>query len=366
MCRLWFLVVLKLNIRIWLAVRIFENDMEKDYIKRIIDDPSIRIISSRILDGERITLDEAILLMKKAQTGLLGMLAAEVNKLRYTENRKHTVVHIALSKDCDYKCAACKYSEEQNPVDILDISELNEVLKSTSIVDEIILSSAINRDVNLSYLTKMISKVRELFPNIDIKGLRAIQLKELSLREKIDYSYVLASLKEAGLNSMLGGDALIFRPEMRTKMQDYNLTEKEWLSIHKQAHDLGLKSDATITYGHFESVEDRISHMEKLRNLQDQTKGFNAFFPLKFRANTGMSKLIPSTSGLEDMRVFAISRIFLDNIPNIDVFTVIGEDGWEEVFGFGGNQITVADEVSDLFLPQYGNMAIVSPGDKRN
>lgn len=338
--------------------------MEKDYIKRIIDDPSIRIISSRILDGERITLDEAILLMKKAQTGILGLLAAEVNKLRYTENKKYTVVHIALSKECDYKCAACKYSEEKNPNDILDVRGLNDVLKSISTVDEIILSSAINRDVNLSYLIKMISAVREFLPKIEIKGLRAIQLKELSMREKIDYSTVLESLKEAGLNSLLGGDALIFRPEMRTKMQDYDLTEKEWLSLHKQAHDLGLKSDATITYGHFESVEDRINHMEKLRSLQDQTKGFNAFFPVKFRANTGMSKLIPSTSGLEDMRVFAVSRIFLDNIPNIDVFTVIGEDGWEEVFGFGGNQITLADEASDLFLPQYGDMTSI-PASKR-
>lgn len=334
--------------------------MNANYIKRIIDDPTIRIIASRVLEGGRLSLDEAILLMKKAETGVLGMLVGEVMNLRGLVNEKRDKYHISLSENCTYKCPACRYSQ-QNKETAKAYEDVKREIVECDEVDEIILSSGIDPQLNLQYFSDILKVVNQYKPSgARIRGLRAIHIAYLAKQEAVETEQVIEELHSAGLNSICGGDALILRPEMRSKMQGYDFSMEQWLSIHEQAHRAGLKSDASITYGHFESVEDRMRHLQAIRELQDVTSGFDYFTPVKFRAETGLSRLIPATSGLEDMRVFAVSRLFLDNIDFLDVQTVVAEEGWEEAFAFGGNMISCFKTGSHQFLPQYGELFVAA------
>ena len=326
--------------------------MHPDYIKRLVKNPSLRVIISKVLDGNRLTVDEGILLMKKIETGLLGMLAGHIAEAREIERKKRQVFPVIITKDCKYECPACQYSKQKDT--LADKDNLLNELKEAAEVDEIVLSCGISDQITISFLVDLISAIKTQHPNQKVKGFQAIHIFELARKETKEPAEVLKKFKEAGLDGLLGGDALIFREEMRNKMQDYELSKQQWLDLHQQAHEMGYSSEATMTYGHFESVEDRLRHLESIRDLQDKTNRFDGFIPLKFRADSGISKFIPSTSGLEDMRVFAVSRIFLDNFQDLDALTIIGDEGWQEVLRFGANRVTVTHPGSTKYLPQYG------------
>ncbi|MFW6019137.1 MAG: radical SAM protein [Bacteroidales bacterium] len=329
--------------------------MNPEYIKRLVKNPSVRGLISKVLDGNRLTVDDGIVLMKKAETGLLGMLAGHLAETRNIDRKKKQVFPVLITKDCKYKCPACQYAHAQNDT-IIDKSTLLNELEEVSDIEEIIISSGVSGQLNLPFLVDLISGIKWQHPGQQIRGLRAIHIYDLAQREGIQPVKVLEKLKYAGLDSLLGGDALIFRDEMRSKMQDYTLSKQQWLDLHQQAHETGYLTEASMTYGHFESVEDRLRHLENIRDLQDKTNGFDGFIPVKFRADSGISKFIPATSGLEDMRVFAVSRIFLDNIQDLDAFTIIGDEGWQEVLRFGANRVTIAHPDSTKYLPQYGTL----------
>ncbi|MGM0612009.1 MAG: hypothetical protein ACQESM_00720 [Bacteroidota bacterium] len=328
--------------------------MNPDYIKRLVKNPSLRVIISKVLDGNRLTVDEGILLMKKTETGLLGMLAGHIAEVRELERKKKQVFPVIITKDCKYECPACQYSKQKDALTDKGIF-LNELKQATE-VDEIVLSSGISDQITISFLVDLISAIKSQHPNQKIKGFQAIHILELARKEVKEPVEVLEKLKDAGLGGLLGGDALIFREEMRNKMQNYELSKQQWLDLHKQAHKIGYFTEATMTYGHFESVEDRLRHLESIRDLQDKTNRFDGFIPVKFRADSGVSKFIPATSGLEDMRVFAVARIFLDNFQDLDALTIIGDEGWQEVLRFGANRVTVTHPGSIKYMPQYGSL----------
>ena len=330
--------------------------MNPDYIKRLVKNPSIRMVISKVLDGNRLTVDDGILLMKKTETGVLGMLAGHIAEIRNIERKKKQVFPVLITEDCKYKCPACQYAHAENEGSTADKNALLNELKEAADVDEIIISSGVSNQINISFLVDLISSIKRQNPGQKIKGLRAIQIYDLAHREGVKPLNILEKLKGAGLDGLLGGDALIFRDEMRRKMQDYELSKQQWLDLHQQAHETGYLTDASMTYGHFESVEDRLRHLENIRDLQDKTGRFDGFIPIKFRADSGISKFIPATSGLEDMRVFAVSRIFLDNIQDVDALTIIGDEGWQEVLRFGANRVTIAHPNSTKYLPQYGTL----------
>lgn len=328
--------------------------MNSEYIKRLVKNPSLQVIISKVLDGNRLTIDEGILLMKKLETGLLGMITGHLAESRMIEKKKKQVFPVLLTKDCQYECPACQYAQKQDNAVLADRDSLLNTLKDASEVDEIILSSGVSKQIDVPFLTDLISGVKNQYPDKKLKGLQAVHIYELARQVGTQPAKVLEELKEAGLDSLLGGDALIFRDEMRNKMQNYELSKEQWLDLHKEAHKKGYFTEATMTYGHFESVEDRLRHLESIRELQDQTNGFDGFIPVKFRAESGISKLIPGTSGIEDMRVFAVSRIFLDNIQDLDALTIIGDEGWQEVFRFGANRVTATHPSGIKYLPHYG------------
>ena len=192
----------------------------------------------------------------------------------------------------------------------------------------------------MTYFIELIQKIRAHRPDLHIKAFTAVELDYMFRKAKLSVEEGLQQLREAGLQSLPGGGAEIFHPEVREKIAGDKVTGEGWLKIHEAAHNLGMHSNATMLYGHVEKFEHRIDHMSKLRDLQDKTKGFNTFIPLKFRnANNDMSYITESTI-TEDMRLYAIARIYLDNFPHLKAYwPMLGRQNAQLTLSFGVNDL---------------------------
>jgi aminodeoxyfutalosine synthase len=194
--------------------------------------------------------------------------------------------------------------------------------------------------MNLAYFVELIQKIHAHRPGLHVKAFTAVELDYMFRKAKLSTEEGMKLLKEAGLQSLPGGGAEIFHPEIREQIAADKVNGDGWLQIHETAHNLGLHSNATMLYGHIEKFEHRVDHMSRLRNLQDKTKGFNTFIPLKFRnANNDMSYVSESTI-TEDMRMYAIARIYLDNFPHLKAYwPMLGRQNAQLSLAFGVNDI---------------------------
>ena len=186
----------------------------------------------------------------------------------------------------------------------------------------------------------MLQKIKEIRPDIHIKAFTAVELEYMIKKAKLPLEEGLLKLKEYGLDSIPGGGAEIFHPEVRHKVCDEKATSGMWLTIHETAHKIGLPSNATILYGHIENYSHRIDHLSKLRALQDKTGGFNTFIPLKYRKENNSLSHIGEVSSIEDLKNFAVSRIYLDNFPHIKAYwPMIGKQLSQLSLSFGVDDI---------------------------
>jgi aminodeoxyfutalosine synthase len=194
--------------------------------------------------------------------------------------------------------------------------------------------------MNLEFFCELISKIKAHRPELHIKGFTAVELDYMFRKAKLPVEEGMQKLKEAGLQSLPGGGAEIFHPEVRERICADKVNAEGWLQIHKTAHKLGMHSNATMLYGHIENYAHRIDHMSRLRSLQDETGGFNCFIPLKFRnMNNDMSN-VPEVSVIEDMRLYAISRIFMDNFRNLKAYwPMLGRQSAQLTLSFGVNDL---------------------------
>ena len=193
---------------------------------------------------------------------------------------------------------------------------------------------------DLYYYAEMIRRVKEIMPQVAIKAFTAVELNYMIRQAGLTLREGLQLLKDAGMESIPGGGAEIFAPEIRTKICPQKGSAEEWLTLHRTAHGMGIDSNATMLYGHIEGIEHRIDHLMRLRELQDATGGINAFIPLKFRsANNSMSEL-GETSVIDDLRTLAMSRLILDNVPHIKAYWVMyGKTTTELALAFGADDI---------------------------
>jgi len=207
-------------------------------------------------------------------------------------------------------------------------------------ITEVHIVGGVHPKMNLAYFIELIQKIHAHRPDLHVKGFTAVELDYMFRKAKVSVEEGMQTLKDAGLQSLPGGGAEIFHPEIREQICPDKVTGEGWLHIHETAHNLGMHSNATMLYGHIEKYEHRIDHMSKLRNLQDKTKGFNTFIPLKFRnANNDMSH-IPESTIVEDMRLYAIARIYMDNFPHIKAYwPMLGRQNAQLSLSFGVNDI---------------------------
>ena len=303
-------------------------------------------IVNKITHSIRITPDEALILYEKADLGLLGALA---NQIREVKNGHFTYFnrnfHIEPTNKCVFTCKFCSYSRLiQQSEDAWELSEkemLDIVRKYDGIpVTEVHIVGGVHPKMSIHFFANLIRQIKELRPEIHIKAFTAVELEYMFRKAKLSYVDGLKLLKDHGMDSLPGGGAEIFDEEVRNLICKDKATAKEWLDIHETAHGLGMHSNATMLYGHIESYVHRIDHMNRLRELQDKTHGFNTFIPLKFRNAGNEMSHIREVSVTEDLRCYAMSRIFLDNFTHLKAYwPMIGKSTTQLLLNFGVDDI---------------------------
>lgn len=315
-------------------------------------DPELKAIALKVKEGKRITPDEGVYLFEKAGTGFLGVLA---NHVRETKNGNRTYFnrnfHIEPTNVCVFSCKFCSYSRTlKNREEGWELSEqqIMDIVHSfdNKPVTEVHIVGGVHPKMDLHYFIGVIQKIKAHRPDLHVKGFTAVELDYMFRKAKVSIRQGMEMLHNAGLDSLPGGGAEIFDPAVRMEICADKCDANTWLEIHRTAHQLGMHSNATILYGHIESYRDRINHMDQLRSLQDETGGFNTFIPLKFRNKGNEMSDIAEVSVVEDLRNYAVSRIYLDNFNHIKAYwPMIGRTtaGLSQAFGVDDLDGTIDD-----------------------
>ena len=307
---------------------------------------NIRDIVLKIINEERINNQEALLLFTSAPNSLLFSLA---NTIREHINGDNTYfnknIHIEPTNICVFDCKFCSYSrllKEKNQGWKHEVDEMVDMVKKykEDEITEVHIVGGVHPKMGLDYFIDLIKKIKVIRPKIHIKAFTAVELDYMCRKAKVSYNEGLSRLKEAGQNSLPGGGAEIFDEEVRNIICKDKCTSEQWLSIHKTAHEIGMQSNATILYGHIEKPIHIIDHMSRLRELQDNTGGFNAFIPLKYRNGQNQMSHLKEVGVLEDLRMYAMARIYFDNIKHIKAYwPMIGKSTTQSLLSFGVDDI---------------------------
>lgn len=289
-------------------------------------DTSLQAIGRKVLNGERITFDEGVQLFEKGSLGYLGALA---NHVREQKNGNRTFFnrnfHIEPTNICVFSCKFCSYSRTlKNREEGWELSA-EQILQKVKDYDgkpvtEVHIVGGVHPKMDLYYFIDILKQIKAHRPDLHIKGFTAVELDYMFRKAKVSIEEGMKMLNQAGLDSLPGGGAEIFDEEIREIICADKCSSDIWLKIHETAHKLGMHSNATMLYGHIENYSHRIEHMERLRNLQDKTGGFNTFIPLKFRNGDNEMSSTPEVSVIEDLKTYAVSRIFLDNFNHVKAY----------------------------------------------
>lgn len=286
----------------------------------------LRIIAEKVKFNQRISFDEGILLYEKGELGFLGILANFIREKRHGDltyfNRNF---HIEPTNLCVYDCKFCSYSvliKERSQGWEYTMEDMMEIVRKydSEPVTEVHLVGGVLPQYDLKFYSELFTKIHEHRPGIHVKALTPVEYHYIFKKAKIDYATGMKLMKESGLDSIPGGGAEIFHPDVREQIAKDKCTGEQWLQIHEEWHKLGMRSNATMLYGHIEEFKHRVDHLDQLRKLQDKTGGFQTFIPLKFRNQDNQMSHIPEVSVIEDLRNYAISRIYLDNFDHIKAY----------------------------------------------
>jgi aminodeoxyfutalosine synthase len=303
-------------------------------------------IAEKVNAGERITDNECLTLFKEASLGLVGSLANTIkerlhgNKVYFNRN-----FHIEPTNVCVFSCQFCAYSRlYANREDgwELSIEQMLHLVKryDGKPVTEVHIVGGVHPKMDLAFFSELLQAIKAHRPSLHIKAFTAVEYDYMFRKAKVSVQEGLKRLMEAGLDSIPGGGAEIFAPAIRQQICADKVDAAGWLAIHRTAHEMGLPSNATMLYGHIESFEDRIDHMRRLRELQDQTHGFNTFIPLKFRNKDNDMSHVKESTLIEDMRLYAIARIYLDNFSHLKSYwPMLGRQNAQLSLSFGVDDI---------------------------
>jgi len=326
-----------------------KNGSMKESAEALIElnkDETLKSIGRKVLSGTRISDTDCVYLFEHGSLSFTGFLANYIREMRHgNKTYFNRNFHIEPTNVCVFSCKFCSYSrlyahrEEGWELSIDDM--VDRVRKyDGKPVTEVHIVGGVHPKMNLPYFVELIQKIRAHRPELHIKAFTAVELDYMFRKARLSIEEGMKVLKDAGLQSLPGGGAEIFHPDIRKQICDDKVDAEGWLKIHETAHKLGMHSNATMLYGHIESYAHRVDHMNRLRTLQDKTGGFNTFIPLKFRnANNDMSHVAES-SIIEDMRLYAISRIYMDNFPHLKAY-------WP-MLGRQNAQLSLAFGVDDL------------------
>jgi len=309
-------------------------------------DKELQSIANKIINKERILFDEGVTLFEKGSLSWLGTLANFVREEKHGDKTYFNKnFHIEPTNVCVFSCKFCSYSKlyaNREEGWELSIEQMMHIVKSYDgkPVTEVHIVGGVHPKMNLAFFIELLKAIKAYRPELHIKGFTPVELDYMFKKAKVTTEEGMKLAHAAGLDSLPGGGAEIFHPEIRKQICEDKVDADGWLHIHKVAHQLGMHSNATLLYGHIEKYWHRIDHMERLRQLQDQTGGFNTFIPLKFRnQDNDMSHIAESTT-IEDMRMYAVSRLYMDNFPHIKAYwPMLGRQNAQLTLSFGVNDM---------------------------
>lgn len=320
-----------------------------DYLDTLIkteQDEALTKIIGKVKNEIRITNEDALYLFKNASLGFVGSLANYIREKKHGDNTYfNRNFHIEPTNVCVFSCAFCSYSRLYAHRDegwILSKEQMLDIVKSYDgqPVTEVHIVGGVHPKMNLDFFCDLISQIRTHRPDLHIKGFTPVELDYMFRKAKLSVEEGMKKLHDAGLQSLPGGGAEIFDQSVRDKICADKVDADGWLKIHEAAHNLGMHTNATMLYGHIESFEQRIDHMDRLRQLQDKTNGFNTFIPLKFRNQNNDMSDVPESTVIEDMKMYAIARIYMDNFPHLKAYwPMLGRHNAQLTLSFGVNDI---------------------------
>lgn len=319
----------------------------------LIKNAGLGDILEKVQDGERLSFADGIRLFESPDLLAIGYLA---NIVRERKNGNNTYFiynqHINYSNICTNLCKFCAFGKDRDSdlayeMSVEDVrGKVRERLSEP--ITEIHMVGGIHPDLPYSYYTDVLKVIKEERPDVHIQAFTCVEIAHLAEISGLGYAGVLEDLKKAGLGSIPGGGAEVFSSRIRQLTCEKKLSGSDWLEVAKTAHKLDLHTNATMLYGHIESLEERVEHLDMLRRAQDETGGFLAFIPLAFHPkNTELSSL-SRTSGVDDLKMIAVARCFLDNFPHIKAYWVmIGQKVSQIGLSFGADDVdgTVKEEI---------------------
>jgi aminodeoxyfutalosine synthase len=334
---------------------------------------SLKLIENNILSGKRLTPADALTLYESDDIFTIGRLA---NHVAFSKNGNNAYFirnhHINPTNICVNRCKFCAFSRSKGEKGAYELS-IREIVKklrakSTEVISqesgvrkerpspiphppspftEVHIVGGLHPDWSFDYYIELLKTIKKTFPDLHIKAFTAVEIDYFAKISGLSLKKTLLSLKDADLETMPGGGAEILTSQIRHRICPEKITGRRWLKIMEIAHDAGIKTNATMLYGHLENYKHRIEHMLKLRNLQDKTGGFQAFIPLAFHPMNTKIEGAQYTSGIDDLKTVAISRLFLDNFPHIKAYWImLGEKIAQLALMFGADDLdgTIIEE----------------------
>lgn len=310
-------------------------------------------LTEKVIQGERLSFDDGVFLFEYPDLLGIGQLANLVREKRHGDvtyyNRN---LHLNATNVCEADCLFCSFARLESSMPQAVTMSHEQALqwireRFQPGMTEIHIVNGLNPDLPFSYYTGLLAQIRQHFPDLHLKAFTAVEIHYFAEKYSMSYQAVLQELMAVGLGSLPGGGAEVFADRVRKKICRDKVDADGWLEVHRVAHQLGLPSNCTMLYGTIETVEERVDHLLRLRALQDQTQGFMAFIPLAFHPEGNRMKRIAPPTGADDLRVVAVSRLLLDNIPHMKAYWVmLGMKIAQVAQRFGANDIdgTVVEE----------------------
>ncbi|MGC1684232.1 MAG: aminofutalosine synthase MqnE [Candidatus Acidiferrales bacterium] len=317
-----------------------------------LTDARLRPIADKVLAGERLDAEEGLRLFESNDLLAVGWLANHVREKRHGDICYYNVNrHINPTNVCGAHCKLCAFGRDANSPGAYTFT-LEEIWARAAEgvaegATEFHIVGGLHPDLPFSYYLDLIRGIKQRHPQVHLKAFTMVEVGFYSRISKLSIRDTLLAMKEAGVDSLPGGGAEIFAPRVRKIICDHKVSGQMWLKIARAAHQVGLRSNATMLYGHIETHEERVSHLLDLRELQDETHGFVTFIPLQFHPdNTGLSH-VPKTTAFDDLKTIAVSRLLLDNFDHIKAYWIMLTPRVAQVaLRFGANDIdgTVVEE----------------------
>ncbi|MBV9442847.1 MAG: aminofutalosine synthase MqnE [Acidobacteriaceae bacterium] len=317
-----------------------------------IDDVRLRPILNKVQSGERLSFDDTVTMYRSSDILSIGYMANLVRERMHGDVTYFNVNrHINPTDVCVASCRLCAFGKRvKDPTAYtMSLEQVWEIAGKgyAEAVTEFHIVGGLHPELTLDWFCKMLAGLKERYPGVHLKAFTMVEVAYLAKRTKISIRETLERLKAAGVDSLPGGGAEIFSERVRRIICDHKIDGDEWLDTARTAHQIGLKSNCTMLYGHLETAEDRADHLLRLRTLQDETGGFVTFIPLAFHPQNTVLSHLPKTTGFDDLKQIAISRLVLDNIPHIKAYWIMMTPGIAQIAQrFGANDIdgTVVEE----------------------